>query len=229
MYSKELNWLCDISIPWHKKKMQNQYPYATLKAENLSCIRDHSVLFDNLSFGVETGQVLIIEGRNGTGKTSLLRILSGIRQPDEGSVTWSGQNIEQLGSTYRQELVYLGHQNGIKHELTTTENLQMARIYGRVSDKPLESVLETFGLIGQADTRAVNLSAGQKRRLAMARLLLMDCCLWLLDEPLTALDKYGIQLFEQLLKQHIFSGGVAVLSSHHEIKLDGSHIIRMSL
>lgn len=209
--------------------MENQRPHATLQADGLTCIRDTSVLFENLSLSVESGQLLVIEGKNGSGKTSLLRILSGIRQQEEGSVSWNGKNIEKLGAAYRQDIAYLGHHNGIKHELTAVENLQMARIYGKISDKLLDDVLETIGLLQKADLKTSNLSAGQKRRLAMARLLLTDCSLWILDEPLTALDKAGIQLFEDLLKQHIAGGGIAVLSSHHEINLDGSNIIRMSL
>jgi len=209
--------------------MSNEYSHAILKANALTCIRDTNVLFENLSFTVESGQVLVVEGRNGSGKTSLLRILSGIRQQDEGTVAWDGESIDKLGAAYRQDMAYLGHQNGIKHELTAAENLQMARIYGKITNDSLDSALETTGLIEQADIKAANLSAGQKRRLALARLLLTDCCLWILDEPLTTLDKAGIQLFESLLKQHVASGGVAVLSSHHELNFDGSNIIRMSL
>ena len=209
--------------------MENQRPHATLKADGLACIRDTNVLFENLSFSVESGQMLVIEGKNGSGKTSLLRILSGIRQQDEGSVNWCGENIDKLGAAYRQDIAYLGHNNGIKHELTAIENLQMVRIYGKISDRSVDDVLETIGLLDKADLKTSNLSAGQKRRLAMARLLLTDCCLWILDEPLTALDKAGIQLFEGLLNQHITGGGIAVLSSHHDINLDGNNIIRMSL
>lgn len=209
--------------------MQTVHQPMVLKAEDLACIRDTNVLFENLSFSVKSGQVLVVEGRNGSGKTSLLRILSGIRQQDEGTVAWNGQSIEKLGAAYRQDMAYLGHQNGIKHELTAVENLQMARIYGKITDDSLDDVLQTIGLIEQADIKAANLSAGQKRRLALARLLLTDCCIWILDEPLTTLDKAGIQLFEQLLKQHVASGGIAILSSHHDIDLAGSHIIKMSL
>ena len=149
--------------------MQNEYPHAVLKAGGLACIRDIKVLFEDLSFTVESGQVLVVEGRNGSGKTSLLRILSGIRQQDEGKVTWIDQSIEKLGATYRQNMAYLGHLNGIKHELTAFENLQMTRIYGKVTNDSLENALETTGLIDQADIKAANLSAGQKRRLALAR------------------------------------------------------------
>ena len=209
--------------------MSSSHSHVVLKAEALACIRDTNVLFEDLSFSVESGQVLVVEGRNGSGKTSLLRILTGIRQQDEGKVTWNGKDVDKLGAVYRQDMAYLGHQNGIKHELTAIENLQMARIYGKVTTDSLDTVLETTGLIEQADIKAANLSAGQKRRLALARLLLSDCCLWILDEPLTTLDKGGIELFEGLLEQHVASSGMAVLSSHHDINLDGNNIKRMSL
>lgn len=200
-----------------------------LKADALSCIRDTNLLFENLSFNVKSGQILVIEGRNGSGKTSLLRILSGIRQQDEGVVLWDDQNIEKLGAAYREDMAYLGHLDGIKHELSAYENLQLVSIYGKVSDESIDNVLAITGLIEQAELKAINLSAGQKRRLALARLLLTDCHLWLLDEPLTALDRAGIELFENLLKQHAAKGGMAVLSSHHELALEGDNIVRMSL
>lgn len=209
--------------------MNTQTENCVLEANGLACIRDTNVLFENLSLCVQSGQVLVIEGKNGSGKTSLLRILTGIRQQDEGKVTWNGEDISQLATGYRQVMAYMGHQDGIKQELTAFENLQLTRIYGKISDTSLDEVLEKTGLAAQADTYASNLSAGQRRRLAIARLLLTDCCLWLLDEPLTTLDTSGIKLFENLLKQHIACGGIAVLSSHHDINLEGSHIIRMSL
>lgn len=199
-----------------------------LKAESLSCIRDTHVLFENLSFSVDTGEVLVIEGRNGCGKTSLLRILSGIRQQDEGRVSWAGKDIHKLGASYREDMAYLGHLDGIKHELTAIENLELVSIYGKVSEDSIDNALETIGLSEKAELKAANLSAGQKRRLALARLLLTDCCLWLLDEPLTALDKSGIALFEGLVKKHADEGGIVVLSSHHELKLDGANIKRVS-
>ncbi|MEJ2142413.1 MAG: cytochrome c biogenesis heme-transporting ATPase CcmA [Gammaproteobacteria bacterium] len=197
--------------------------------DGLVCIRDTNVLFEKLSFCVQSGQVLVIEGKNGSGKTSLLRILTGIRQQDEGKVTWNGDDITDLATGYRQVMAYMGHQDGIKQELTALENLQLAHIYGKISDNSLDEVLEITGLAAQADVYASNLSAGQRRRLAIARLLLTDCRLWILDEPLTTLDTSGIKLFENLLKQHVADGGIAVLSSHHDINLEGANIIRMSL
>lgn len=209
--------------------MTNQYSQTTLKAESLSCIRDTNILFEDLSFQLSSGEILVVEGRNGSGKTSLLRILSGIRQQDEGIVYWGGEDIQKLGATYRQDMAYLGHLDGIKHELSAVENLELVSIYGKVSDDSIDDALDTIGLTEKADLKALNLSAGQKRRLALARLLLTDCCLWLLDEPLTALDKAGIALFEQLLKKHVSAGGMVVLSSHHDLNLDGANTKIMSL
>lgn len=205
-----------------------QYPDISLKADSLSCIRDTNILFENLSFSVSAGEILVIEGRNGCGKTSLLRILSGIRQQDDGQVSWGGEDIQKLGASYREDMAYLGHLDGIKHELSAIENLELVSIYGKVSEGSIDDALETIGLSEKAELKAVNLSAGQKRRLALARLLLTDCRLWLLDEPLTALDKAGIALFEGLVKKHVADGGIVVLSSHHELKLEGANTKRMS-
>lgn len=209
--------------------MTNQVSHCSLKAESLSCIRDTNVLFEDLNFEITSGEILVIEGRNGSGKTSLLRILSGIRQQDEGVVYWGDEDIRKLGASYRQDMAYLGHLDGIKHELTTVENLELVSIYGKVSDDSIDNALQTIGLLDRAELKALNLSAGQKRRLALARLLLTDCCLWLLDEPLTALDRAGIELFETLVRQHAANGGMVVLSSHHELNLEGSNIKRLSL
>lgn len=209
--------------------MTDHYPQIVFKAQSLCCIRDTNILFENLSFSVSSGQILVVEGRNGSGKTSLLRILSGIRQQDEGTVSWGNEDIQRLGASYREDMAYLGHLDGIKHELTVVENLELVSIYGKVSEGSIDDALETIGLADKAELKAANLSAGQKRRLALARLLLTDCCLWLLDEPLTALDKAGIALFENLLTQHVASGGIAVLSSHHDLNLSAENIIRMSL
>ena len=200
-----------------------------LKAESLSCIRDTHVLFEDLSFSIDSGEILVIEGRNGCGKTSLLRILSGIRQQDEGRVSWGDTDIQKLGASYREDMAYLGHLDGIKHELSAVENLELVSIYGKVSEDSIDDALETIGLTEKAELKAVNLSAGQKRRLALARLLLTDCKLWLLDEPLTALDKAGIALFEQLVKAHVAEGGLVVLSSHHDLDLANTKTKRINL
>ena len=193
-----------------------------LEAHALECIRDDRTLFSNLGFRLERGQALILEGRNGSGKTSLLRILCGIRLPDAGTVTWGDTNISKLGPDYHVHTAYVGHRDGIKLDLTPLENLAMARALGKPSDITLETALEKVDLSGFEDVLTRNLSAGQQRRLALARLLITDTLLWILDEPFTSLDTHGIKVIENLLDQHTSSGGMLAVTSHHAVNLDNT-------
>jgi len=190
-----------------------------LSAHQLSCLRDDRVLFEQLSFSLQAGDILQIEGYNGSGKTSLLRILCGLTLPLDGEVRWLGENIEEIRGDYHAELNYIGHAPGVKGELTPLENLRMAHA---LSAKPrtldFDEALAKVGLRGFEDTPARSLSAGQQRRVALARLLLNETRLWILDEPFTSLDKAGIAYVEQLLKTHGEAGGVAVLTSHHPVQ-----------
>ena len=165
-----------------------------LKAEGLFCERDDRVLFDGLSFSVQTGQILQIEGPNGSGKTTLIRILCGLSQDFEGDLFWQGQPMGQVAASFRQSCVYFGHNTGVKVALSAEENLHwMAQIkglqLGKVAlSKRIRSVLEKVGLIGFEDVPLYTLSAGQKRRVALASLLLKPMPLWILDNhslPLT--------------------------------------------
>ncbi|MEN8168183.1 MAG: cytochrome c biogenesis heme-transporting ATPase CcmA [Pseudomonadota bacterium] len=204
---------------------------ACLEAKELSCIRDDRILFEGLEFKLQAGEMLLLEGRNGSGKTSLLRILCSIRLADEGSVVWCGEDIQKLGADYHQHIAYIGHRDGIKLDLTPLENLHVARALGKAS-ATLDStqVLERFGLYGFEDIPTYNLSAGQQRRLALSRLLATESQLWILDEPFTSLDKHGIQQFERLMEDHLACAGMIVLTTHHKVDLDGSsvHYINLS-
>jgi heme exporter protein A len=193
-----------------------------LEADQLECIRDDRTLFSNLAFRLERGQALILEGRNGSGKTSLLRILCGIRLPDAGTVTWGETDISKLGPDYHVHTAYVGHRDGIKLDLTPLENLAMARALGKPSDITLEAALEKVDLFGFEDVLTRNLSAGQQRRLALARLLVTDTVLWILDEPFTSLDTHGIKVIENLLDQHTTRGGMLAVTSHHAVNLDNT-------
>jgi len=193
-----------------------------LEAHALECVRDDRTLFSNLGFRLERGQALILEGRNGSGKTSLLRILCGIRLPDAGTVTWGKADISKLGPDYHVHTSYVGHRDGIKLDLTPLENLAMARALGKPSAITLEAALEKVDLFGYEDVLTRNLSAGQQRRLALARLLVTDTVLWILDEPFTSLDTHGIKVIENLFDQHTTNGGMLAVTSHHAVSLNNT-------
>lgn len=201
-----------------------------LEGAGLECIRDDRVLFSNLDFVLEPGQTLLLEGRNGSGKTSLLRILCGIRLPETGTVNWCGEDIISLGPIYHEHIAYVGHRDGLKLDLTAMENLVMARGLGSPNpDTGPEAALLRVDLYGFEDIPTRNLSAGQQRRLALARLLVTRAQLWILDEPFTSLDKYGIELVEELFLEHISRGGMLAMTSHHAVNLDSTHIHRINL
>lgn len=202
-----------------------------LQAQKLSCIRDDRLLFSGLDFTLHSQQVLLLEGKNGSGKTSLLRILCGFREPDDGTVQWCGEPISGSGQ-YRADMAYIGHLDGIKKELTVLENLQFAlalAAQASANADTIQNALARVQLAGFDDMPAQTLSAGQKRRLSLARLLLAPCPLWILDEPFTALDKQGIALSEQLMAEQCDRGGMIVLTSHHELNLPSTDVQRIRL
>lgn len=201
--------------------MENQYSYtANLEVKNLACWRNDQVLFTNLNLSLSPENVLFLQGENGSGKTSLLRILCGFRLADEGEITWDNESISS-NPEYFQNISYVGHKNGIKDELTVEENLNLMRSMATASDIKTENVLKQIGLFKQADVLTRQLSAGQKRKLALARLMMTNNSFWVLDEPFTSLDKASVVLFESLIKKHIARGGMLILTSHHDIDLSG--------
>jgi len=194
---------------------------------NLSCIRDNRILFENLNFRLKQGQVLLLEGRNGSGKTSLLRILCGLREPDSGEILWCHKTLRQ--SDFYTEMAYVGHLDGVKRELTVIENLKMSLALGQPGDYSITQALDKVQLAGYDDTWVQSLSAGQKRRLSLARLLITQNSLWLLDEPFTSLDRSGIKLIESLMQAHICQGGMIVLTSHHDLNLPQTTVQKLNL
>jgi len=201
-----------------------------LEAEALACIRDDRVLFEGLGFRLGNGELLMLEGRNGSGKTSLLRILCSIRLADAGEVRWCGTEIQRLGPDYHLQLSYVGHRDGIKQDLTPEENLRMARALG--APNPATGVLdalEHFGLRGFEDVPTRTLSAGQQRRVALARLVATEAPLWILDEPFTSLDRHGIGVFESVMAAHLDRGGMIVMTTHHRVALEGERVHRINL
>lgn len=188
-----------------------------LEARNLSCIRDERVLFSDLNFTLNSGQVLLIEGRNGAGKTSLLRILTGFRKSDEGDLFWNNELIDDTQEFY-QDTAYIGHNNGLKESLTAEENLHYAQALA-ISTLTIDDALEQVGLNGYQETFVRFMSAGQKRRLALARLLCTYKPLWILDEPFTSLDRASIKLFENFIEKHAKQGGLVIMTSHHDTSI----------
>jgi heme exporter protein A len=189
-----------------------------LSAESLACRRSGRQLFAGLSFSVRAGEVLQVVGANGSGKTTLLRILCGLRAPDEGAVRWQGQLIADADDAYAESLSYLGFQSGLKLDLSPRENLAFARCLARGQRLSVEQALEQLRLAPYADRPCRQLSTGQQRRVALARLLMLDTPLWILDEPLTGLDQAARADFEQALFAHANSGGMVVLTTHHPLR-----------
>lgn len=203
---------------------------AGLQVKSISCTRGYRDLFSNLEFELNPGQVLRIEGKNGAGKTSLLRIMSGLAQPLQGEVLWQGRKIHHAESSYFQNLLFIGHKAGIKYELSPIENLCMAKqLYGSKSDNGIEEALYQVGLYGFEDIPCAQLSAGQKRRVALAQLFLTRARCWILDEPYTSLDVTAVAMLENLFTQHINNGGMLVITSHQPVTLQAGEQFRLVL
>ena len=201
----------------------------SLQIENLACIRDQRVLFEHLNLSLSGGQMLLVEGRNGSGKTSLLRIITGLKMAEEGEILWCGESIAKRGADYYEQVSYIGHHDGVKRDLTCLENLRLVQAMGKPSGIDLDLALERVNLYQYGDTPVSNLSAGQKRRLALARLIVTDSKIWILDEPFTSLDKASMGLFQSMFEEHLQTGGLIVMTSHHDIEMPGADLIRLDL
>ena len=190
-----------------------------LEASNLECIRGERSLFAGVGFRLAAGEMLYLQGANGSGKTSLMRILCGLAHPAAGEVRWRGEPIGKLGEDYRRELCYLGHHNAIKEELTPLENLLAA---AHLADEELDEgaaldALELVGLAGREELACRYLSQGQKRRVALARLVNERLALRILDEPYVALDTAAVALVASLIGAHLQRGGLVVLTTHQAV------------
>lgn len=193
-----------------------------LEAIDLACARGERELFSGLNVTVTPGLLVGIVGENGSGKSSLLRMLCGLLPREQGRIQWDGTDIEQLREEYTRRLTYLGHLNGVKDDLTPVENLQIsAHLFGDdQSDTSVRAALQAVGLGRHAHALPTRvLSQGQKRRVALARLWLSKRPLWILDEPFAALDEAGTALLTQQFKRHLDGGGMAVVATHQEIAL----------
>jgi heme exporter protein A len=191
----------------------------SLHVEGLACSRGPATLFRDVAFSVEGGDWLAVRGPNGCGKTTLLRCVAGLTRPDRGTVTWEtgGERQDRLG--FNAELLYAGHLAGIKDDLSAEENVDGAlRLRGQsATADAIRAALAEVGLEKRRHLPARRLSAGQRRRIGLARLMLDSAACWVLDEPLTALDDAGQALFSRLLRAHLDRGGLALLATHHDL------------
>ena len=183
-------------------------------------------MFQGLNFSLRAGEFLHIQGANGSGKTTLLRTLCGLSLPVEGEIRWHQSAINTLQEDYRRELCYVGHHNGIQGEFTTAENLNLYHgLAGNTGGLPIPEVLVQLGLTAVSHLPAKLLSQGQKRRLALARFLIAHKPLWIMDEPITALDVRSASLMNAIFTTHLDRGGLIVLTSHQEVSL-ATHAVR---
>lgn len=189
--------------------------------------RDFVPIFSGLSFALRRGEMLQVSGANGAGKTTLLRMLATSLTPSTGQILWRGESLERCKAAYRSDLTYLGHQAGIKAELTPRENLRWLLPFHPNASGSVEEALSAVGLAGLEDSLCATLSAGQQRRVALARLHLSTATLWVLDEPFTAIDRDGVSRLEQLMRAHTSRGGVVILTTHQPLGLDGVRLLEM--
>jgi heme exporter protein A len=202
-----------------------------LEVDNLQCTRGDRRLFSGVGFSLSGGELLHLYGHNGSGKTTLLRTLCGLVAPTEGEVRWKGEAIRRQRDEFAAELLYLGHKNGLKDDLTGIENLLVAcRMAGAsVKEEQAWEVLQGMGLRGHEDLPARVLSQGQQKRVALARLLLSEAPLWILDEPFVGLDVAAVALLEKVVADHVASGGMVVLTTHQEVALTSGKVKKLRL
>ena len=203
-----------------------------LEALGLECVRGQRRLFQGLSFDLAGGQMLWVLGPNGSGKTSLLRLLCGLLRPEAGSVLWKGADVRRSPETFHTDLLYVGHAPAVKEDLSSRENLcfGLAQMGIGVTPHEADSALREFGLSGRETTAARALSQGQRRRAALARLAFgTNRPLWVLDEPLTALDEQAVELVRSHLAHQCARGGYVVFTSHREVDFTGHAVKRVQL
>lgn len=199
-----------------------------LEARRLSFHRQDEPVFAPLDFRLHAGELALIEGDNGSGKTTLLRLLAGLLHASEGQLLWRGEPWQR--DACAGEILFLGHQLGQKLELSPRENLAFAAgLNGHRDGAGISAVLDEVGLAGYGDEPVRRLSAGQKKRAALARLLLQPAALWLLDEPYANLDRHGIALVNRLLEQHVAGGGAVLVSSHGAVGFHGGEPQRIRM
>ena len=202
---------------------------ALISADELTCIREDRILFEALNLSVCSGDIVQVEGPNGSGKTSLLRILAGLSQPYDGTVLFQEQNISEQADVFHQNLLYLGHLPGVKGEMSAQENLKFNLALHGNDCTTAEDTLEKVNLLGFEDALASHLSAGQHRRISLARLWQSTAPIWILDEPFTAIDKRGVSELEQLFLAHAERGGCVILTTHQDLSFPEDKVKKITL
>lgn len=195
---------------------------AGFAAEGLACVRAGRRVFEGLSFALAPGDALLLRGANGSGKSTLLRCLAGLLRPAAGALRRDGADIAEEPETHRSRLRYLGHHEAVKPQLSVAENLRFAAALAGISEPDIEAGLDAVGIGRLADLPARYLSAGQRRRLALARLVAAPAPLWLLDEPLSGLDAAAAARFAEMVAAQRQAGGMVVLSVHGPLELPGA-------
>jgi len=193
----------------------------TLQFTSLAVERQHNVLFDGISGDLQSGEILQINGPNGSGKSTLLRILAGFLQPESGTILWKQNPITKNIEDYQQQLHYVGHHNALKHHLTLLENINLYCAFSKCTLplKNILAILEKINLTHLLHSTTESLSAGQKRRLSLAKLLMNLRPLWILDEPATALDIHGQEILINLCHEHLQNGGMIALATHQPLNI----------
>ena len=193
---------------------------AKLSADKLTLIRGERCLFEGLDFALESGQLLLLEGRNGCGKTSLMRAIAGMLSLESGEIYWNDVPVLRQRQEFHGALVWLAHRTGLKGDLTMVENLHFERSLRQQSARDSEEVYERLGIERLKKLPLRSLSAGQQRRVALARMLLANVPLWLMDEPFTNLDREGRALVMELVEEHLAAGGMCVMAAHQDVDIN---------